>query len=251
MSYKELQEETNALAAELSSLGIEKGDRVAVSLPNWHETIVVYFAVGKIGAILVPINTQFPIREVQHLLANSGVKALFLSENSPGTADFKQYKELKQELNSLKYLISVRSQTENTVSYNALLERGRNKRSIKNSLRIKPENDIYAIMYTSGTTGKPKGAMLTHRNMIQTATVAGDWMKCRDEDVFLLPIPLFHIMGVHFLFRAVAFKGKLVLMDTFKPEKALSLIEEERVTVHLGVPAMFLLEPESVIRQNG
>lgn len=241
-SYRELQEEVDALVAELSALGIKKGDRIAVALPNWYETVVIYFAVGKIGAIVVPINSTIPIREAQYFLGNSGAKVLFLPEDSSGAADFKQYEKVKQELSSLEYLIPVRFQKEETVGYNVLIEHGRNKWKPQKPSKIDPEEDIYAIIYTSGTTGKPKGAMLTHKNIIHTATVAGEWMKRRDDDVFLLSMPLFHMMGVYFLFRAIAFKGKVVSMDTFSPEKALSLVEKEKVTVNPGVPAMFLLE---------
>lgn len=242
ISFRELREEVNALAVELSVLGIEKGDRVAVNLPNWYETIAIYFAIGKIGAILVPINNQLPIREVEYFLENSEAKALFFSINLAGNDGIKLHEGFTEQFSSLKHLIPVRFQAKRTDGYEAMIERGRSRFNVENTLIIKPEKDTYAIMYTSGTTGKPKGAMLTHKNVIHTAVVAGEWMKCRDGDVFLLPLPLFHITGVNYLFRAIAHKGKLVLMETFRPERALSLIEEEKVTVHPGVPAMFLLE---------
>lgn len=102
--------------------------------------------------------------------------------------------------------------------------------------------DVYAILYTSGTTGKPKGAMLTHKNLVHTAVAGAECMKCTPRDVFLLPTPVFHVMGLMFVLRAIASVSRIVLMERFRPEKALFLVEQEKVTIHSGVPTMFILE---------
>ncbi|WP_227937405.1 long-chain-fatty-acid--CoA ligase [Alkalihalobacillus deserti] len=240
MTYRELDTEASYLASGLSKLGIEKGDRVAVSLPNWHETIVIYFALAKIGAVLIPFNTRFRKGEVEYILRNSGAKAIFFSENVDNVDHYQQYMELSNELQTLEYLITVRFKADRAVSYTNLVETG--KSITFNVNKIDVEEDIYAILYTSGTTGNPKGAMLTHKNVVHTAVAAGEWMRCTPEDVFLMPTPIFHVMGINFIFRAVASEGKIVLMEKYKPEKALSLIEKEKVTVHPGVPTMFILE---------
>ncbi len=240
MTYKELEKEANNLASGLAMLGIGEGDRVAVGLPNWYETVVIYFALAKIGAILVPFNYRLRMAEAEYILRNSGTRALFLSEEFDHINQYEQYMKIKHHLNSLEYLLSVRFERENTISYQKLLEMG--KQEEINEIEIDSNHDVYTILYTSGTAGKPKGAMLTHKNIVQTAVVAVDWMKCTSEDVFLMCMPLYHAMGINFLFRAIVSNASFILMDKYKPELALSLIESEKVTIHPGVPTMFILE---------
>lgn len=240
MTYRELEKEANDLASGLSKLGIVEGDRVAVGLPTWYETAVIYLALAKIGAILVPFNFRFPMAEAEYILRNSGARALFLPEEFERLNHYEQYTKLKDHLSSLEYLISVRFEKENTISYQKLLESG-NQTEI-NEIKIDSYNDIYMILYTSGMSGEPKGAMLTYENIVQTAIVAVQWMKCTSNDVFLMSMPLYHAMGINFLFRAIASGASLILMEKYKPEQALSLIQSEKVTVHPGIPTMFILE---------
>ncbi|EKN68144.1 AMP-binding protein [Schinkia azotoformans] len=240
MTYKELEKEANLLASGLSMLGIGEGDRVAAGLPNWYEIVVIYFALAKIGAILVPFNYRLRMAEAEYILRNSGAKALFLPEEFDRLNQYEQFINIKNHLSSLEYLLSVRFEKENTISYQKLLEMGMQEEI--DEIEIDSDNDIYTILYTSGTTGKPKGAMLTHKNIVQTAVVTADWMQCSSEDVFLMSMPLYHVMGINFLFRVIVSNASLILMDKYKPERALSLIETEKVTVHPGVPTMFILE---------
>ncbi len=240
MTYEELRKEVDHLASGLVKLGIREGDRVAVGLPNWYETVVIYFALAKIGAVLVPFNYRFRMAEAEYILRNSGAKAMFLPEELDRVNQYEQFTKIKGSLSSLEYLFSVRFEKENTISYQKLIQSG--EQEDIHEIEIDPNQDIYTILYTSGTSGKPKGAMLTHKNIVQTAIVAADWMKCNSEDVFLMSMPLYHAMGINFLFRAIASNASLILMEKYKPELALSLIETENVTVHPGIPTMFILE---------
>ncbi|HHW38610.1 MAG TPA: AMP-binding protein [Bacillales bacterium] len=240
MTYGELEKEATNLASGLSMLGIREGDRVAVGLPNWYETVVIYFALAKIGAILVPFNYRLKMAEAEYILQNSGARALFLPEEFDCMNQYEQSMKIKNHLSSLEYLLSVRFEKENTISYQKILETGKQEEIIE--IELDSNNDVYTILYTSGTAGKPKGVMLTHKNIVQTAVVAADWMKCKSEDVFLISMPLYHAMGINLLFRAIVSNGSVILMDKYKPEHALSLIESEKVTVHPGVPTMFILE---------
>lgn len=240
MKYSELDRESTDIASGLITLGIQKGDRVAVSLPNWHEFVIIKFALAKIGAILVPFNMRFKIGEVAYILQKSGAKVAFFPRDFDKINHYAQYLELKESIPTLQHLIGVRFKGESVLGFEDLLELG--KASTFTEAKIDPIEDVSAILFTSGTTGQPKGAMLTHKNLVHTAVAGGEWMRCTPDDVFLMPTPLFHVMGLMFILRTVASEARMVLMETFRPEKALALIEKEKVTIHPGVPTMFILE---------
>lgn len=240
LTYHELQTEATWLASGLQQLGVGKGDRVAVCLPNWHEFIIVLFSLSKIGAILIPLNTRYRTDEVEYILKDSGAKAVFISEQVDGNNHMKMFADLQNHLPLLEHIITVRCEQHPLASYNELLETGK-KNELRQEISITSE-DIFTILYTSGTTGKPKGVMLLHRNVVTVAMTASAKMQCTHEDVFLIPVPAFHVMGIMFILRTVYAKARLVLMEKFKARDALSFIENERVTIHPGVPTMFILE---------
>jgi fatty-acyl-CoA synthase len=235
LTYRELELQSKQIAAALASLGIQKGDRVGVCLPNWHETVAIYFAVAKIGAILVPFNPKYRTHEVQHILRNSGARLLFISEEF--------VREIGVDFISpwVKEIVSVRFEQEGLKSWTDLLAIG--ERAALPEVKIDPADDVFCILYTSGTTGFPKGAMLTHRGVVMSGISVGDRMECRSDDVFLIPTPLFHVFGLGpNLMAAVASQAKMVLMDKYNPQHALELIQQEKVTVHHAVPTMYILE---------
>lgn len=240
LTFRDFYNEANEMASGLSRLGIEKGDRVAVCLPNWHEFMVAFFAIAKIGAILVPFNTRYRMDEVEYILKDSGAKAAFFTEKFDNVDHFDQFRQAKKRLDTLKYLISVRFRAEGLMSYEQLRELGQKGESPETE--ITPKEDVFAIVYTSGSTGKPKGTMLTHNNLVHNATSCAEALRCSANDVYLLPTPFFHIMGISLIIQTVASEAKAVLMDLYKAEKTLSLIEQEKVSVHSGVPTMFILE---------
>lgn len=233
MTYGQLDQEVTKLAKGLIRIGVESGDRVAVSLTNSCEYVTAFFAIARIGAVLIPLNPFFSKEESSYILEQSGAKVLFCNKES-------YYFELRQEIKPLTTLISVFFQAEDFVDYAELLA-GHNL----DDVRIEPKEDLFAILFTSGTTGRPKGAMLTHENVLFTAMSGSKIMKCTEEDVFLIPNPLFHVMGVTFILRAAYCGGKLVVMQKYSVKNALALIESEKVTVHPGVPTMFILELNS------
>lgn len=240
MTYRELYQESLQMAAGLSRLGVNKGDRVAVCLPNWHEFVIILFALTKIGAVLVPVNIRYRAAEIQYILENSEAKVAFIAEKYEDIHHFSLFRSAGQKLNSLQHLITVRFKEEGYTSYEELLKTGESL--TVDEAAIRPADDLFSILYTSGTTGLPKGAMLTHRNVVNIARLAGQKMQCTPDDVYLIPVPVLHVMGLMFILRAVTYQGKLVLMEKYKAEEALRLIQDERVTVHPGVPTMFILE---------
>ncbi|MDQ0214930.1 acyl-CoA synthetase (AMP-forming)/AMP-acid ligase II [Oikeobacillus pervagus] len=240
LTYHDLMEESTSIAYSLQQMGVKKGDRIAVCLPNSHEFIVLLFAISKIGAILIPFNTRYRIDEIEYILRNSGAKIAFFTKEFENIHHFDQFVEINKKLSSLERLVTVRFQEEICDSYDQLLKQGKNRQpSIP---PIDPKEDVFAILYTSGTTGKPKGVMLTHQNVLYTGTVAKEKMQCTEDDVFLIPVPVFHIFGIVFIMHTVCSQARMVLMEKFSAHDALTLIQNEKVTVHAGVPSMFILE---------
>ncbi len=239
LTYRNLQEESTWLASSLKQLGINKGDRVAVCLPNSSEFIVILFALSKIGAILIPLNTQFRSDELEYILKDSGARLAFITEEVDSISHLQMFAHLQKHVSSLEQLITVSYQVKGHQSYAELLKVGAEQKFVDSIIE---KEDVFAILYTSGTTGKPKGVMLTNQNVVHVARAASKKMQCTPEDVFLIPVPQFHVMGMMFILRTVFSQARLVIMEKFKAEKALALIEQEKVTIHPGVPTMFILE---------
>lgn len=242
ITYGELDRLSTQLALGLHHhLDVQKGDRVAVCLPNWHEFLVVYFAASKLGAILVPMNTRYRREEVEYILNDSGAKVAFVPREFGGIPHLEMFEEMLDKAPSLEQLITVRYEDDDHPSFRRLIEEKYD--APLPAIDIDYEEDIFTILYTSGTTGRPKGAMLTHRNVVHTGTISAEAMQCTPDDVFLVAVPVFHVFGmVPSIITAVSAEARMVFMDVYKAEEALKLIEQEKITVHHGVPTMFILE---------
>lgn len=240
MNYKELDDESNAIAHELTQLGIKKGDHVAACLPNWHEFVVIVFAIAKIGATLVPLNTSLKLSEIEYVLRASKVKVAFIANEIDGNILWDHFYEVFRNKGYLKHLITVRFEHEFAKSYKHLLLTGLGQSFAK--VETSPE-DVFLIMFTSGTTGKPKGTMLTHDNLVRLCDIVMTFLKCTDLDVVLGHLPFSHLFGMHTcLLCPISVGARIVLLEKFQPEKVFQLIEKEKITVHHGVPSMFILE---------
>jgi len=235
ITYFELEQEAKRLAHALTVWGLKKGDRVSVSLPNWPETVILYFALAKIGAILVPFNPLYRLHEVRHILNDSGARMLFVSET------FEQNIGLDAIPASVEAVVTVRFNKDDFAVFDDLISKG--DPNIFVPAAIDPDDDVYCVLYTSGTTSTPKGAMLTHRNITMAGIAVGAVHLCTSSDVFLVAAPIFHVFGLcPNLMAAVSCQAKMVLMDKYHPQKALELIQAEKVTVHHAVPTMLIKE---------
>lgn len=233
ISYGKLKEEAEHAAAMLVSLGIRPGDKVGVALPNWHETVILYLAVARIGAVLVPFNPKYRSHEMKHILNNSGAKLVFVS------SEF-EHIELDVIERSVDDFITVRYQRSGMLSYESLIGR---EWPIALPDVQQEASDTYCILYTSGTTGTPKGALITHHAIVQSGIVIGESMRCTEEDVFLILAPVFHVFGLGCnLLSAIYCGSRMVLLDKFKASKALELIQNEKVSIQHAVPSMLNLE---------
>ncbi|MDX2527123.1 o-succinylbenzoate--CoA ligase [Streptomyces europaeiscabiei] len=224
ITYGELYERTTRLAHALRASGVRRGDRIAYLGPNHPSYLETLFAAGTLGAVFVPLNTRLAGPEIAYQLADSGAKALVygpgftgLVAGLPGDTDVRTYVETGTE-------------------YEALLA-GAEAEPIDQPVTA---DDTCIIMYTSGTTGRPKGAMLTHGNIIWNAVnVLVDQDVITDERA-LVSAPLFHTAGLNMLTLPVLLKGgTCVLVEAFAPEATFDLIERHRITFMFGVPTMF------------
>ena len=231
LSYRELDARTNRLARGLQSLGVERGDRVAVLMLNRLELIETYFAVLKLGAIVVPVNFRLSVAEIVYVLDDSDATVLF--------ADHLLAPRAAQATGSRTLVVSGgdHEDVEQAIDYDTLLE------TDDGSLDIDvDENEPAFIMYTSGTTGKPKGAVLTHMNLLMnTINVCLEQGVSGDGEVGLSGLPLFHIGGLSGMLAYVFVGGTSILIDVlnFDPVKALETMSEREVVAGYFVPTQW------------
>jgi len=255
LSYSELNEQAGAFAEALVKMGIKKGDRVGIWMENYAEWVVAWFGIARAGAITIPMDFWYKPAEAQFILGHSGAKAAVVSEGL-GKIDFMgMLKEIHHSLPELKHIIAVRRGKkfkdgrlgENGPEIHDFNEMLAGNRDWRDSEELKfrrtrtVPGDVAFILYTSGTTGKPKGAMLTHRNICTNARAIADVLELTPKDNTLIPVPFSHCFGcVIGLTTASAAGCSITPMFAFDPTRELELIEKERVTNVLGVPTMFI-----------
>jgi fatty-acyl-CoA synthase len=226
-TYRVLNERSVRVANLLRDLGIVKGDRVGVLLYNSHEYIEIYFAVSRIGAIMTPLNWRLVPSEIEFILKDSGVAALFFG------SEFIESVGALRKVHGLpaRHFICVEGDAPDwAASYEAAIE-------ARSPVFPKPTEDVGGedaniIMYTSGTTGVPKGAILSHRKTFFNALNANIFYGLTHDDVMLIPRPLFHSGGLLVEAIPTFYKGgTLVMQKRFKPADMLKAIETYKVTV--------------------
>ena len=256
ITYRELDELVNRFAAALHDLGISKGDVVALFLPNIPQFVITYYGILRVGGIVTAINPLYKEREVEYQLNNAEAKAIVTLDVLYPTVK-KVWKKTKVKsviITSLKdYLPPVKRILGTLLGKipTAKVEREPGVYFLKELLaryppeppkvEIDPKEDLAVLQYTGGTTGVPKGAMLTHYNLVANAIGAMYWLRAREaEDVHMGVLPLFHIYGMTTVMNSSIYgAGTVVLIPRFDPEKILSSIEKYKVTVFCGVPTLY------------
>lgn len=247
-TYRELNEAVDRLGRGLMALGVEKGDKVGLWMPNLPEWVVAYFAIARIGAVVVPMNTRYKAHEVHYILENSEATTLFMVDSFVGIDYLSMIGGIRENLPGLKHVIvhGERRDSMQTLSEVSALgaERLSDGALAKRDALCDPQENVF-ILYTSGTTGNPKGAMLSHHNIAQNARQVTEVLHASEDDVFLLGVPFFHCFGcVMGIAGAITWGASLIPMPLFKAKEALEIVEEEAVSVLYGVPTMFVLELE-------
>ncbi|MGO8980508.1 MAG: long-chain-fatty-acid--CoA ligase [Streptosporangiaceae bacterium] len=225
LSYRELREAAGRVTSLLSSLRIEPGDRVALMMPNVPAFPVIFYGAIGAGAVVVPMNPLLKSREVAFYLGDSGAKVIFAWHAASDEAA-KGAESAGAEV--------IRVDEPDASSVLAGLEPAGRRAE-------RAENDDAVILYTSGTTGQPKGAELTHANLTRNAELTADTLlKAGPDDVVMGCLPLFHVFGLTCgLFATINNGACLTLLPRFDPAKALEIIGRDKVTIFEGVPTMY------------
>ncbi|MBE6704372.1 MAG: AMP-dependent synthetase [Ruminococcaceae bacterium] len=256
-TYSQFRRDVDECAAALISLGVKAGDHVAVWATNVPEWYITFWATTKIGAVLVTVNTAYKIHEIEYLLKQSDTHTLVMIEYCKDI----NYKEIVQELcpelenltpgkplysKNLPFLRNVVTcgfsmngclTWEQMLSRSSLVPREEVRR--RASL-VKPE-DVCNMQYTSGTTGFPKGVMLTHRNIVNNGKTIGDRMDLSTADRMMIQVPMFHCFGmVLSMTSTMTHGGTLCPIPYFSPKSSLACVNDEHITCFNGVPTMFI-----------
>jgi fatty-acyl-CoA synthase len=257
-TYEELKARCDAFAAGLLSLGLEPGDRVGIWAPNCAEWTIAQFATAKAGLILVNINPAYRPAELEHALRAVGCRTLITAARFKTSDYIAMIRELVPELGNgsgelkssrlpeLRHVISIAGKHDGCLTFDWLLERGRQvgSRRLDTASATVQMDDAVNIQFTSGTTGLPKGATLSHRNLINNAFFVGEATGIEPGSRVCIPVPLYHCFGmVMGNLGCVTHAATMVYpSESFDPLKTLEAVEAERCDVLYGVPTMFIAQ---------
>ncbi|HZO75215.1 MAG TPA: AMP-binding protein [Ktedonobacteraceae bacterium] len=258
LSFRQYRDEVDRLAKGLLALGIQKGEHVAVWAPNLPEWILLQIALARIGAVMVTVNTAYKKGEIEYVLRQGDITTLFMVEEHRGNSCLDSVYQIVPELKSLADPLHEPLQSEalprlqrvvligNTpqpgcLLFSQILAAGEHTTNVELQVRkasVTPQ-DVAMIMYTSGTTGFPKGAMLTHYNITNTVHVI-----THDQDYsadrYVSPMPLFHIAGSNFVIFSLMNGLTMIPLIAFDPAKELELLHKEKGTTSFCVPTMLI-----------
>ncbi|KAA9153510.1 long-chain fatty acid--CoA ligase [Amycolatopsis acidicola] len=233
-SYAQVDEISGRVAASLRGLGLARGDKVAVHLPNLPQFLFSYFGILKAGLVMVPLNPLLRAAEIAYHLEDSGAKVLVTYQSFAAEA-VKAASEVDGVTTFVVTLPGSDQPLDGTRHYDELY-------AAENTGDVEPANadDTAVLIYTSGTTGHPKGAELTHFQLYMNCTVSGELFGFQDDDIGVAVLPLFHVFGLSSVLNVcVRFGGTIVLIPRFEAGTVLDAIERHRCTVFAGVPTMY------------
>lgn len=257
IAYRELDSLTDRFAAALSGLGVKKGDRVALFLPNMPEFVIAYYGALKVGAVVTAVSPLSKEREAAHQLHDAEAETVVVLDvfypvvkaiqgrtvlKRAIVARMKDFMPgAKAFLGGLLGKVPSRrvEPAEGVYFFSELLAKYAYAEAPE--VRVFPRSDVAALQYTGGTTGVPKGAMLTHSNLVSNAVMCAEWLTARtSSEVFLTVLPLFHIYGMTTSMNAAVYlAGAMVLLPRFQPKEVLKVIQQYKVTIFCGVPTMY------------
>ncbi|MFF2178623.1 class I adenylate-forming enzyme family protein [Lysinibacillus sp. NPDC058147] len=229
VTYRDLDEQVTRLSHALVEQGVRLGDKVIIFMPNVVEFVVSYFAIQRIGAIVVPVNVKFTLQEVEYVAQHADAKAILVHE-----AIF----EAVENITVVPLKIKTGQEKVGWLNYETLIQHA----SIQTIDCQLNEDDVSTILYTSGTTGKPKGVLFSYRNILTVAQMIAVEMEVKPESRILLMMPLTHSAPLHlFLMAGVLVGSTNVLTPIFTPDLLIDSIEQERTTHFFGAPVAYLL----------
>jgi len=241
LSYAQTDREARALAASLRDLGIGAGHRIATVLPNCPEAIITLLAAARLGAVIVPVNPALAYHELQYQLRHAGVPLAVSVTTWEGRDYLEWFEDLTEEMPELRHVVAVGGDDDvwyedRVVGWQTLVS------GDPPEVRVPSDPGAsLAILYTSGTAGKPKGVCLTHRGLVGNAVETAETLGVVAGDIALLAVPHFTVFGTSVILGAIAAGATLVLQGSFQAGAAVRLMAQERVTLCHGVPTMFAL----------
>lgn len=258
-TYKQFNDRVDMLAKGLLSIGIEKGDHVGIWANNVPDWLTFMFATAKIGAVLVTVNTAYKSHELDYVMKQSDMKVLAiidgfrdvdyvqtvydlvpeLKTHARSNLDSKEFPHLR----SVIYIGPEKHRGMYNTNEIMLLGKHAHNDILEEAKKSLNNEDVINMQYTSGTTGFPKGVMLTHRNILNNGYYIGERQNFGHEDRLCLPVPLFHCFGIVLGVLAIlTHGGTLVMVELFDPLLVLAAIQKEKCTAVYGVPTMFIAE---------
>ncbi len=242
-TYQQVDADASSLAAAFSELGLGTGDRIAVNLPNGVEWIIATLAAAKLGAVVVPVSPQLSIHDLRYQLRHAEASAVVTIEKWDGVDFLQRFEELLGDLPDLQYVVTVGDEDlwydDRIFQFEDLVSSGTG-RSVPRPAVYDDAADL-AVMYTSGTMGKPKGVPLSHRALVENAMRVAEILEISSTDRVLGAVPFFAIFGFGVMLGTMARGATIVLQPSFDPARALALIADTKVTVLHGVPTQYHL----------
>lgn len=256
-TYSEFRDDVDTFARALVSLGVKAGSHVAVWASNVPQWYIAFWATVKIGAVLVTVNTAYKIHEAEYLLKQSDTHTLIMTEGAkdtrygdivaelcPELAEKKEGDALhSRRLPFLRNVITVGFRQKGALTWEKALEYASRTpiEEIRRMAAAVNRDDVCNMQYTSGTTGFPKGVMLTHHNIVNNGKCIGDRMDLSTADRMMIQVPMFHCFGMVLAMTAAMTHGATLLpLPYFSPKPALACIHNEHITAFHGVPTMFI-----------
>lgn len=257
-TYSRLYEQCRMVARGLMALGVKRGEPVAVWTTNVPEWIYLQYALGMVGGILVTINTNYKSHELEYILRQSDATTLFLIDAYRETSFYETVRRIAPELDRhrpgqlhseklplLKNVVYIgdKENPPGMFKFSDLLKMAEtiSGEALDERMRSLSDDDVINMQYTSGTTGFPKGVMLTHRNIVNNARMVGDVMGLTEKDKLLIQVPVFHCFGcVMSTLNCVYHASAMVVLECFDAKPALEAMAAEKCTAVNGVPTMFI-----------
>ncbi|KAH6721642.1 putative long-chain-fatty-acid-CoA ligase [Leptodontidium sp. MPI-SDFR-AT-0119] len=246
-TFSELQRQSRTLAKGMLALGLKRGDRIGILASNCEEYVATFFAAGYLGCILVVLNATYTAEEALHALEHSGCKLLFIEEKYGRHSNSELLSQLSEDpaqTPELKTIATLHGTFEDFKTYADVkggLSLGVSEEDFEAAIILAHTHDVCNLQYTSGSTGHPKAAMLTHHNLINNARFIGHRMSFTSSDILCCPPPLFHCFGLVLGLLTCLTHGASIIIPspTFSAPAVLSVLSKENCTALHGVPAMF------------
>ena len=241
-SYKQLWDEVDAVAKSLIAYGIERGDRVGIWAPNRYEWVLVQIATARVGAIMVNINPGYRYADMKYAVEQSGIKLLIASAGFRKTSYIEMIDQLRADGSCPESVVVMENDWRTFIGKGcAITDQTIEER--ENTLQF---DDPINIQYTSGTTGHPKGATLSHHNVLNNGFFIGERLEYTPKDRICIPVPFYHCFGMVLANMAAITHGATMVIpgEFFDPDTVMQTVQNEKCTSLYGVPTMFIAELE-------